>query len=90
MRLVTPEDMDQLRNPDRIIRALLHLADLPEERKAFIRRAEQHFLDMRMTRALYARVLEIAFEYRVCAVDMRPYLGEVTATDPIPAGKKHG
>jgi hypothetical protein len=83
MRVVTPEELDQLRNPDRIIRALLELADLPEDRKAFIRRAESQFLAARMSIALYSRVLEIAFEYRVCAHDMRKYLPEVTATDPV-------
>lgn len=80
---ITPEELDTLRNPDRIFRALLALASLPEERKAFIRRAEQVFREARLSRALYARVLEIAFEYEITRHDMRPYLGEVSATDPV-------
>jgi hypothetical protein len=79
---MTPEDLDMLRNPDRIFHALLEFPLMPEERKAFLRRAQQKFEQKSMGKGLYSRVLEIAFEFGLFTEDMRPCIGDVTANDP--------
>ncbi len=78
---VTPEDLDLLRNPERIFRALLDFPTVPEERKAFLRRAKQRFEAKEMTPALFSRVLEIAYEYGLFEQDMRSFIPEVTPLD---------
>jgi hypothetical protein len=81
--MITAEDLDLLRNPDRIFHALLEFPLMPEERKAFLRRAQEKFEQKCMGKALFSRVLEIAFEYGMFNEDMRPCIGEVSVTDPI-------
>ena len=81
--MITPEDLDLLRNPDRIFHALLEFTTVPAEQKAFLRRAREKLQQKNMSRALYSRVLEIAFEFGVFNQDMRPYIGEVSPTDQV-------
>lgn len=76
---LTPEDLDLLRHPERIFHALLEFPTVPEERKAFLRRAQERYEAKTMGKGLFSRVLEIAFEYGLFEQDMRPCIGEVCA-----------
>jgi predicted metal-dependent peptidase len=83
---ITPEELDNLEHPERIFRSLLSLASLPEDRKAFIRRVQELFLEARMSSALYSKVLAIAFMYQVTTRDLREHLGELAVTE-VQGGK---
>ncbi len=61
----SPEQLDDLKHPERIFHSLLAQKDLPAEKRAFVEKAQEKFKRADLSRNVYWKCLDMGFVFGI-------------------------